>query len=144
MHATRRGNDSSQCRNGIALLKEWVYRDLHIAIILTILKIINVSKNVHIVYTLYNMNDIRYFDRRVNFIIQDTARILEVTKSSVILQEFDQSIELLNSYLGEMATLDRAMKQIMDGRRLRKTITIDEESADKAFADKRVGIVVQL
>jgi len=90
------------------------------------------------------MNDIRYFDRRVNFIIQDTARILEVTKSSVILQEFDQSIELLNSYLGEMATLDRAMKQIMDGRRLRKTITIDEESADKAFADKRVGIVVQL
>jgi len=90
------------------------------------------------------MNDIRFFDRRVNFIIQDTARILELTKSSVILKEFDQSIELLNSYLGEMATLDRAMKQIMDGRRLRKTITIDEESADKAFANKRAGVVVQL
>jgi predicted NAD-dependent protein-ADP-ribosyltransferase YbiA (DUF1768 family) len=90
------------------------------------------------------MNDIRFFDRRVNFIIQDIDRILELTKSSVILPEFDQSIVLLNSYLGEMATLDREMKKIMDARRSRRPITQEEEISDKAFADKRTGVVDKL
>jgi predicted NAD-dependent protein-ADP-ribosyltransferase YbiA (DUF1768 family) len=90
------------------------------------------------------MNDIRFFDRRVNFIIQDIDRILELTKSSVLLPEFDRSIVLLNSYLGEMATLDREMKKIMDARRSRRLIAQEEEIADKAFADKRTGVVDKL
>jgi predicted NAD-dependent protein-ADP-ribosyltransferase YbiA (DUF1768 family) len=90
------------------------------------------------------MNDIRFFDRRVNFIIQDIDRILELTKSSVLLPEFDQSIVLLNSYLGEMATLDREMKKIMNARRSRRPITQEEEIADKAFADKRTSVVDKL
>jgi len=88
--------------------------------------------------------DIKYFGIRVDFIVRDTDRILELTKSSVLLQEFDLSIVLLNSYLGEMATLDRAMKQIMESRRDRRPITPEEEAMDKAFADKRAGVVDKL
>jgi predicted NAD-dependent protein-ADP-ribosyltransferase YbiA (DUF1768 family) len=88
--------------------------------------------------------DIKYFGKRVDFIVQDTDRILEVTRSSVLLPEFDLSIVLLNSYLGEMATLDRAMKQIMESRRDRRPITPEEEIADRAFAYKRSGVVDKL
>lgn len=90
------------------------------------------------------MNDIRFCDSRVNFIIQDTDRILELTKSSVILREFDQSIALLMSYLGEMATLDREMKKIIDARRLRRQITQQEEVANMDFEKKRTEVVTKL
>jgi predicted NAD-dependent protein-ADP-ribosyltransferase YbiA (DUF1768 family) len=88
--------------------------------------------------------DIKYFGKRVDFIVRDTDRILELTRASVLLQEFDQSLVLLNSYLGEMATLDRAMKQFMESRRARRPITPEEEVMDKDFADKRAGVVDKL
>jgi len=90
------------------------------------------------------MNDIWLFDKRVNFIAKDTERILELTKSSVLLQDFDTSIGLMTSYLGEMATLDRVMNQLMDARRKRRPITQQEETADKAFAVKRSELVAHL
>lgn len=87
--------------------------------------------------------DIRVFDMRLNFIIQDTDRILELTKTSVLIQEFDQSIALLISYLGEMATLDRLIKQITDSQKLRRPITTQEVANDD-FSTKRVDVVSKL
>uniref|UniRef100_A0A6C0HHV6 NADAR domain-containing protein n=1 Tax=viral metagenome TaxID=1070528 RepID=A0A6C0HHV6_9ZZZZ len=90
------------------------------------------------------MNDIWVFDKRVNFIAKDTERILDTTKSSVILQDFDISIELLNYYLGEMAYLDRIMVQLIESRRQRRTITQREEDAIRDFAIKRSELVAHL
>jgi len=89
-------------------------------------------------------NDIRLFDRRVNFIINDTVRILELSKSSVLLREFDQSIGLLNFYLDEMATLDKAMKRLIVTLLMRRPITPEEEIVYKAFVAKCEGVIVEL
>ena len=87
-----------------------------------------------------NTYDIRLFDRRVNFIGHDTERILALSKSSVLLHEYDHSIQLLESYMGELNTLDRAVDKIVSERRKRRTPTELEENATKEFIQKYTAL----
>jgi hypothetical protein len=91
------------------------------------------------------MYDVIQLARRVQFIAQDIDNILEITRTSVILQVFTDSIDTLQDYIKEMADLDTIMDRLIDARK-RQTVPLTQQEEDgiAKFAEKRKGVVDSL
>ena len=88
---------------------------------------------------------------RLDYIENDIQELMNLTKHSVILRDFHNSITTLHSYLDELANLDRAIKRSTDTwqmqnksfvEKVTKNIDVLKTSID--IAEKRKSIIEKI